>query len=131
VREVRVAQHSSGLASQGPGEHPVPHRGLKCMGSEEVRGPPDRRANPAVVVCLHQVFGDLGAGPSIRTSSPIGQVLGQRTVHPAVGVEVVSEGERRMQLWRSDLGHPSRIDVYYGMADSRIGAARLDVPSRV
>jgi predicted GH43/DUF377 family glycosyl hydrolase len=32
---------------------------------------------------------------------------------------------------RSDLGDPSRIDVYYGMADSRIGAARLDVPSRV
>jgi predicted GH43/DUF377 family glycosyl hydrolase len=30
---------------------------------------------------------------------------------------------------RSDLGHPSRIDVYYGMADSRIGAARLDVPA--
>ena len=29
---------------------------------------------------------------------------------------------------RSDLGYPSRIDVYYGMADSRIGAARLDVP---
>lgn len=30
---------------------------------------------------------------------------------------------------RSDLGDPSRIDVYYGMADSRIGAARLDVPA--
>ena len=31
---------------------------------------------------------------------------------------------------RLDLGHPSRIDVYYGMADRRIGAARLDVPTR-
>jgi predicted GH43/DUF377 family glycosyl hydrolase len=31
---------------------------------------------------------------------------------------------------RSDLGDPNRIDVYYGMADSRIGAARLDVPAR-
>jgi len=31
---------------------------------------------------------------------------------------------------RSDLGQPSRIDVYYGMADSRIGAARLDVPTQ-
>ena len=29
---------------------------------------------------------------------------------------------------RSDLGDPSRIDVYYGMADSRLGAARLDAP---
>jgi len=29
---------------------------------------------------------------------------------------------------RLDLGQPDRIDVYYGMADSRIGAARLDVP---
>lgn len=29
---------------------------------------------------------------------------------------------------RDDLGMPDRIDVYYGMADSRIGVARLDMP---
>jgi hypothetical protein len=29
---------------------------------------------------------------------------------------------------RDDLGQPQRLDVYYGMADRRIGAARLDVP---
>jgi beta-1,2-mannobiose phosphorylase / 1,2-beta-oligomannan phosphorylase len=29
---------------------------------------------------------------------------------------------------RDDLGSPNRFDVYYGMADNRIGAARLDVP---
>ena len=29
---------------------------------------------------------------------------------------------------RDDQGTPDRIDVYYGMADSRIGAARLDIP---
>jgi predicted GH43/DUF377 family glycosyl hydrolase len=29
---------------------------------------------------------------------------------------------------RDDLGLPNRLDVYYGMADSRIGVARLDVP---
>jgi predicted GH43/DUF377 family glycosyl hydrolase len=29
---------------------------------------------------------------------------------------------------RDDLGTPDRIDVYYGMADKRIGVARLDVP---
>ena len=29
---------------------------------------------------------------------------------------------------RDDLGSPDRFDVYYGMADMRIGVARLDVP---
>ena len=29
---------------------------------------------------------------------------------------------------RDDLGQPSRFDVYYGMADNRIGVARLDMP---
>ena len=29
---------------------------------------------------------------------------------------------------RSDLGQPGRVDIYYGMADCRIGVARLDVP---
>jgi len=30
---------------------------------------------------------------------------------------------------RDDLGAPERFDVYYGMADHRIGVARLDVPA--
>ncbi|HLY56639.1 MAG TPA: hypothetical protein VKS60_13835 [Stellaceae bacterium] len=30
---------------------------------------------------------------------------------------------------RDDLGMPDRFDVYYGMADNRIGAARMDVPA--
>jgi len=30
---------------------------------------------------------------------------------------------------RDDLGMPDRFDVYYGMADSRIGVARLDLPA--
>jgi len=29
---------------------------------------------------------------------------------------------------RDDLGSPNRFDVYYGMADNRIDAARLDLP---
>ena len=29
---------------------------------------------------------------------------------------------------RDDLGMPDRFDIYYGMADDRIGVARLDVP---
>lgn len=32
---------------------------------------------------------------------------------------------------RDDLGTPDRIDVYYGMADNRIGVARLDVPEQL
>ncbi len=29
---------------------------------------------------------------------------------------------------RDDLGKPDYFDIYYGMADNRIGAARLDLP---
>jgi predicted GH43/DUF377 family glycosyl hydrolase len=32
---------------------------------------------------------------------------------------------------RDDLGNPDRLDVYYGMADSRIGVARLDLPEQI
>ena len=32
---------------------------------------------------------------------------------------------------RSDLGEPNRIDVYYGMADSRIGVARTYIPEEL
>jgi predicted GH43/DUF377 family glycosyl hydrolase len=32
---------------------------------------------------------------------------------------------------RDDLGTPDRFDVYYGMADSRIGVARLDLPDHL
>jgi hypothetical protein len=29
---------------------------------------------------------------------------------------------------RDDLDKPERFDIYYGMADCRIGVARLDLP---
>jgi predicted GH43/DUF377 family glycosyl hydrolase len=32
---------------------------------------------------------------------------------------------------RDDVGSPDRYDVYYGMADDRIGVARLDVPEHL
>ena len=32
---------------------------------------------------------------------------------------------------RDDLGEPDRLDVYYGMADNRIGVARLHVPEHL
>jgi predicted GH43/DUF377 family glycosyl hydrolase len=30
---------------------------------------------------------------------------------------------------RDDLGASDRFDIYYGMADDRIGVARMDVPN--
>jgi len=32
---------------------------------------------------------------------------------------------------RDDLGTPDQCDVYYGMADSRIGIARVEIPKRL
>jgi predicted GH43/DUF377 family glycosyl hydrolase len=32
---------------------------------------------------------------------------------------------------RDDIGQPDRFDIYYGMADSRIGVARIDVPEEL
>jgi len=32
---------------------------------------------------------------------------------------------------RTDIGMPNRFDIYYGMADDRIGVARLDVPDEL
>lgn len=32
---------------------------------------------------------------------------------------------------RTDIGMPNRFDIYYGMADDRIGVARLDVPDQL
>lgn len=32
---------------------------------------------------------------------------------------------------RDDLGLPNRFDVYYGMADNRVGVARLDLPAHL
>ena len=32
---------------------------------------------------------------------------------------------------RDDIGQPNRFDVYYGMADDRIGVARLDLPDEL
>lgn len=32
---------------------------------------------------------------------------------------------------RDDIGQPDRIDVYYGMADNRIGVAKMVIPDRL
>lgn len=54
-------------------------------------------------------------------------VLSPETPHERIGVVddvIFPTGLDR----RDDIGQPERIDVYYGMADKRIGVARLEVP---
>jgi predicted GH43/DUF377 family glycosyl hydrolase len=59
-----------------------------------------------------------------RSSQPILVPDGPLECHGAVENVVFPTGVDR----RDDLGMPDRVDVYYGMADDRIGVARLDVP---
>jgi len=51
----------------------------------------------------------------------------QQECHGSVANVVFPTGIDR----RDDLGRVNRFDVYYGMADSRIGVARLDVPEHL
>jgi len=37
----------------------------------------------------------------------------------------------RVSTGATNLGTPDRFDVYYGMADNRIGVARLDLPEQI
>jgi len=32
---------------------------------------------------------------------------------------------------RHDIGQPNRVDVYYGMADDRIGVAKMNIPDQL
>jgi predicted GH43/DUF377 family glycosyl hydrolase len=62
-----------------------------------------------------------------RSAEPVlTPVLPQET-HGVVANVVFPTGIDR----RVDLGLPGRLDVYYGMADCRIGVARLDLPEFV
>ena len=62
-----------------------------------------------------------------RSVEPVLTPLLPKELHGAVDHVVFPTGIDR----RDDLGQPDRIDVYYGMADKRIGVARLDVPERL
>jgi len=59
-----------------------------------------------------------------RSPQPILSPLTKEELSGAVANVVFPTGADR----RSDIDQPDRIDVYYGMADSRIGVARLHVP---
>jgi predicted GH43/DUF377 family glycosyl hydrolase len=62
-----------------------------------------------------------------RSGKPVMTPLLPKELHGAVDHVVFPTGIDR----RDDLGTPDRIDVYYGMADNRIGVARLDVPEHL
>jgi beta-1,2-mannobiose phosphorylase / 1,2-beta-oligomannan phosphorylase len=67
------------------------------------------------------------------------QEIRYRSVHPVLTPEVAQEryGTISNVVFptgidrRDDLDLPNRFDVYYGMADNRIGVARLEVPEQL
>ena len=60
-----------------------------------------------------------------RSSEPVLIPNGPLECHGTTDNVVFPTGIDR----RDDLGEPDRFDIYYGMADDRIGVARLDVPA--
>jgi predicted GH43/DUF377 family glycosyl hydrolase len=64
---------------------------------------------------------------SYRSAEPVLTPEAPQERHGAVANVVFPTGIDR----RDDLGTPDRFDVYYGMADNRIGAARLDLPDQL
>ena len=64
------------------------------------------------------------------------QVIRYRSAEPVLKPELLKERSGTIANVvfptgidrRDDLGSPDRFDVYYGMADNRIGVARLDLP---
>lgn len=60
-----------------------------------------------------------------RSPEPVMEPEGPLECHGIVDDVVFPTGIDR----RDDLGTPDRFDIYYGMADDRIGVARLDVPA--
>jgi predicted GH43/DUF377 family glycosyl hydrolase len=59
-----------------------------------------------------------------RSTEPVLSPMSSQERHGTVPNVVFPTGIDR----RDDIGAPDRFDVYYGMADSRIGVARLDLP---
>ncbi len=67
------------------------------------------------------------------------QFIHYRSVHPVLTPELLNERSGMVDNVvfptgidrRDDLGLPNRFDVYFGMADSRIGVARFDLPDNL
>jgi beta-1,2-mannobiose phosphorylase / 1,2-beta-oligomannan phosphorylase len=92
------------LPEAGPGEHPLCYSaGVMVLSQEHPRTIRYRSVEPVLT-------------PRLKEER-----------HGTVPNVVFPTGIDR----RDDLGLPDRIDVYYGMADSRIGVARLNVPEHL
>jgi predicted GH43/DUF377 family glycosyl hydrolase len=67
------------------------------------------------------------------------QIIRYRSVNPVLAPTLAQERDGTVANVvfptgidrRDDIGSPDRFDVYYGMADSRIGVARLDLPEHL
>ena len=81
----------------------------------------------------HQLFYSAGV---MVLSKNHPQVIRYRSTEPVLKPELLKERSGTIANVvfptgidrRDDLGSPDRFDVYYGMADNRIGVARLDLP---
>ena len=69
----------------------------------KVRSSPDHRSDPADLMRSDQRLGHSCPGPAVRTRGPRGQILGERSVHRTVRIEVVVEYE-------SGAGSAGRLD---------------------
>jgi beta-1,2-mannobiose phosphorylase / 1,2-beta-oligomannan phosphorylase len=97
-----IVYHGVGEMEQGNGEYPLCYSaGVMVLSTEHPQIIRYRSAEPVLTPCL----------PQERDG--------------AVANVVFPTGIDR----RDDLGQPDRFDVYYGMADNRIGVARLEVPA--
>jgi predicted GH43/DUF377 family glycosyl hydrolase len=94
---------SETLAASGDGHHLCYSAGVMVLSKERPRVIRYRSANPVLTPTLPQERDGIVANVVFPT-----------------GIDR-----------RDDLGAPDRFDVYYGMADNRIGAARLDLPDRL
>ena len=90
----------SEVAESGGGRHLCYSPGVMILSKEHPRLIGDRSAEPVLTPVLPQER--LGAVPNVVFPTGIDR--------------------------RDDIGAPDRFDVYYGMADNRIGVARLDLP---
>ena len=60
---------------------------------------------------------------AVKTQNPVNGELSHGSVANVVFPTGIDQ--------RDDIGKPDRFDVYYGMADSRIGVAPLDLPDHL
>ena len=95
---------------------------------------------------VSEIASSAGFAPKLRYSAGLmvlseetPEVIRYRSSEPVLSPELAQERQGTVANVvfptaidrRDDLGSPDRFDVYYGMADSRIGVAKLMVPERL